>query len=176
MTVLKIYTYPNPVLREQCVPVTAFDTALEKLVRDMTETLYSYPGTIGLAAPQVGVPQRVFLVDVSAKTSRDQLRVYINPVITQTSRNKLVREGCLSFPEYLVSVKRAMRVTLTACDASGNTFEQTAEDLEAVALQHETDHLDGIVFIDRINTLKTDILRRGTTEKIDPNHFLDLFR
>ena len=169
MTLLKFYKYPHPILRVPGEPVTVFDTELADLVRDMTGTLYDCPGAIGLAAPQVGHSIRLFLLDMTAKTTQDQLRVFINPIIVQQSRNKLSREGCLSFPDYLANVRRATRITVSYQDVSGQTLTHDARDLEAVAIQHELDHLDGILMIDRIESLKTDWIRRGSAPAPGPD-------
>lgn len=160
MSVLKIYQYPNPHLREVCEAVRSFDAALQKQVDDLVETMYNASGSVGLAAPQVGLPIRAFVIDVAAKTTRDQLKVLINPRIVVQSRNKQVREGCLSFPEYLANVKRATRVTVEAQGREGEPLIYEVRDLEAIAVQHELDHLDGVLMIDRITSLKTDWIRR----------------
>lgn len=163
MAVLKIYKYPHPVLRVPGEAVTVFDDALKQLVADMVETMYDCAGAVGLAAPQIGVSQRIFVMDVAAKTTKDQLKVIINPEIVQQSRNKLVREGCLSFPDYLANVKRAQRLTLAYVNEHGEPQELQAEMFEAVAIQHELDHLDGILMIDRVQSVKTDLIRRQSS-------------
>ncbi len=164
MAVLKIYKYPHVSLREQCKAVEGVNDGIRKVARDMVETMYACPGAVGLAAPQVGVPLRIVVIDVSAKTTKDRLRVMINPEIVSQSRNKLVREGCLSFPDYLANVKRATKITFRYIDENGETVEAEARDLEAIAVQHEIDHLDGILMIDRVNSLKTDLIRRYATQ------------
>lgn len=160
MAILKVYKYPHEYLREPSEAVAAVDEDLRRFVDDMKETMYSFPGAVGLAAPQVGKHVRVVLVDIAAKTSRDRLKVLINPVIVHTAKNKLVREGCLSFPDYLVNVKRALKVTVQCLDENGREREYQVRDLEAVAIQHELDHLDGVLMIDRVQSLKTDLIRR----------------
>ncbi|MEB3205954.1 MAG: peptide deformylase [Vampirovibrionales bacterium] len=160
MAVLRVYKYPHSVLRQPCLPVDAFDDTLRQLVADMTETMYSFGGAVGLAAPQVGITQRVLVIDMHAKTTQDRLMVLINPLILKASRTKLVREGCLSFPEYLANVRRATRVTVQAYDAHGAQQILQVDGLEAIAVQHELDHLDGVLMIDRISSLKTDWIRR----------------
>lgn len=160
MAILKIYKYPHPVLRAVGERVTAFDETLKTLVADMIETLYACTGAIGLAAQQVGQPLQVFVMDMAAASTKDQLRVYINPEIVQASRNKTMREGCLSFPEYLANVKRPQKITVKAQDQWGQWFEQEATMLEAVCIQHEMDHLNGVLMIDRIESLKTDWITR----------------
>lgn len=160
MAILKILKYPHPILREQCEAVSAWDLSLDKTVSDMIETMYASPGAVGLAACQVGVTQRIIVMDVNAKTDRDALKVLINPEIVEQSRNKVMREGCLSFPEYLANIKRATKLTFTAFDREGALQTYTVHGLEAVAVQHEIDHLNGVLMIDRITSLKTDWIRR----------------
>jgi peptide deformylase len=160
VAVLKILKFPHPVLRQTCEPVTEFDAALQQLAQDMVETMYDCNGAVGLAAPQVGHPVRMVVIDINAKTDRDRLMVLVNPVVVSKSRNKLVREGCLSFPEYLANVKRATKCTVEAYDPQGNPVSYTVEGLEAVAVQHEIDHLDGVLMIDRVTSLATDWIRR----------------
>lgn len=160
MAILKILKYPHPLLREMCEPVTAWDAALARTVDDMIETMYASPGAVGLAACQVGILQRVIVMDVNAKTDRDALKVLINPTIIEQSRNKTMREGCLSFPEYLANIKRATKLTFSAFDREGQLQTHTVYGLEAVAVQHEIDHLNGVLMIDRITSLKTDWVRR----------------
>jgi peptide deformylase len=160
VTALKILKYPHPCLSTPGLPINQFDDALRQLVDDMVESMYACHGAIGLAAPQIGHSVQVFVMDMNAKTTKDKLMVLVNPVLTQQSRNKMVREGCLSFPDYLASVKRATKVTVEAYDQWGNVFQHQAEALEAVCIQHEVDHLNGVLMLDRIESLKTDWLRR----------------
>jgi len=160
MAVLKVLKYPHPILREQCEPVRAWDNSLQRLIDDMTETMYDSPGAVGLAASQIGQTVRVVILDVTCKTTHEAYKVLINPTIVEASRKKQMREGCLSFPEYLASVKRATKLTFTAFDREGELKTYTTYGLEAIAVQHEIDHLDGVLMIDRINSLKTDWIRR----------------
>ena len=116
MTVQSIRLYPNPILREVCAPVPPEEIGspkIQTLVADMIETMYAYEGTVGLAAPQVGTPVQIFVMDSTTKTTRDRLHVMINPEIQEKSRWKFSREGCLSFPDYLVTVKRARKITVS---------------------------------------------------------------
>ena len=160
MTVLDVVIYPDKALRTVCKSVKNFDETLTKNVEDMIETMYHYKGTVGLAAPQIRLFQRVVIIDITAKTTRDKLLILVNPVILQASKKKYVREGCLSVPEYLADIKRAKKVTVKAQDLSGKIFELTVTNFEAVAIQHEIDHLDGVLFIDRVDRLKTGLIRR----------------
>jgi peptide deformylase len=160
MAILKVLKYPHPILREMCEPVQGWDTSLQKLIDDMTETMYAAPGAVGLAASQIGETVRLVGMDVTCKTTRDEYKVLINPTILEASRNKMMREGCLSFPEYLANIKRATKLTFSAYDRDGELKTYTVQGLEAIAVQHEIDHLDGVLMIDRINSLKTDWIRR----------------
>jgi peptide deformylase len=160
MAILKVLKYPHPILREQCEPVITWDNSLQKLIDDMTSTMYAAPGAVGLAASQVGQTVRVIVMDTTSKTTRDAYKVLINPIIVEASRKKVMREGCLSFPEYLANIKRATKLTFTAFCRDGELKTYTVHGLEAIAVQHEIDHLDGVLMIDRINSLKTDWIRR----------------
>ena len=160
MSILKVYKYPHPILREPTQNVDAVNDDIKQIIADMKDTLYSFPGCVGLAAPQVGHSLRIFLVDTTAGKKPDQLKVVINPEITHTAKNKMVREGCLSFPDYLVNVKRALKVTFNCLDEDGNQQEYQVRDLEAICIQHELDHLDGVLMIDRVQSIKTDIIPR----------------
>jgi peptide deformylase len=131
----------------------------------MIETLYHFPGTVGLAASQVGVPVQIMVIDSTAKTTKDRLMVLINPVLTQQSQWKYSREGCLSFPEYLVTVKRARKITAEWLDPKGQLQSEAFRDFEAVIIQHELDHLQGILFIDRVKNMQTDLILRASLEK-----------
>lgn len=160
MAILKVLKYPHAILREVCEPVITWDSSLQKLIDDMTETMYASHGAVGLAACQVGETARVIVLDTSCKTTRTEYKVLINPTIVEASRKKVMREGCLSFPEYLANIKRATKVTFNAYDREGALKTYTVQGLEAIAIQHEIDHLDGVLMIDRINSLKTDWIRR----------------
>jgi peptide deformylase len=160
MAIKKVLRAPHPILRELCEPVQHWDASLQRLIEDMTDTLYAAPGAVGLAACQIGEAARVLILDITSKTTREAYKVLINPVILEASRKKTMREGCLSFPEYLASIKRATKVTFSAYDRGGTSQIYTVYGLEAIAVQHELDHLDGILMIDRIQSLKTDWIRR----------------
>jgi peptide deformylase len=160
MAILKLYKYPHPILRQACQPVTTFDDDLKQFIQDLTETMYACHGAVGLSAPQVGRAIRVFVVDVSAKTTQTERKVLINPVIESATRKKEGREGCLSFPEYLANVKRATRVSISGLNDQFEPVSYNVEMLEAIAMQHEQDHLDGVLMIDRVSSLATDWIRR----------------
>ncbi|MEO6324930.1 MAG: peptide deformylase [Thermoanaerobaculia bacterium] len=158
-----VLLYPDPMLRLPGRPVPAEELAspeCQNLIVDLIETMYAQKGAVGLAAPQVGESLRIFVMDSAANAARDRLRVLVNPVITQQSQWKFAREGCLSFPDILVTVKRARRATAGWCGADGTPASEELNDFEAVILQHEVDHLHGILFLDRARNLQTDLIRR----------------
>lgn len=158
MAILEIKKYPDPVLKERSLEVESFDADLGKLLDNMFETMYSANG-VGLAAPQVGILLRIAVVDVSRDGTEPQ--EFINPqIIAQTGKTKS-DEGCLSIPEYRDTVSRAAVVTVKAQDRTGKFFEVNAEDLFSMCLQHEIDHLDGILFIDRLSRLKRELFKRS---------------
>jgi peptide deformylase len=149
--ILPILEYPDPRLKKVAAPVTAFTPEIQKLVADMAETMYAAPG-IGLAATQVDVHKRVIVMDISE--ARDELRVFVNPEIVAAEGEAEAEEGCLSVPGYYDRVTRAARVRVRAQDARGQPFELDADDLLAVCIQHEMDHLVGKVFVDYLSPLK----------------------
>ncbi len=151
MALLPILEYPDPRLKKVAAPVTAFTPDLVRLVRDMAETMYAAPG-VGLAATQVDVHKRVIVIDVSS--AKDDLVVLVNPEIITASGEIECEEGCLSVPGYFDTVYRAARVTVRARNEHGEPFERTAEDMLAVCVQHEMDHLVGRMFVDYLSPLK----------------------
>jgi peptide deformylase len=151
MARLTILEYPDPRLRKVAAPVPAVTPEIQKLVRDMAETMYAAPG-IGLAATQVDVHKRVIVMDISE--TRDQLKVFINPEILSSAGEAENEEGCLSVPGYYDKVMRAARVRVRALGQDGAPFEVDAEGLLAVCIQHEMDHLVGKVFVDHLSPLK----------------------
>jgi len=154
--ILTILKYPDPILSQPGEPVTEFNAELRKLVADMFETTYANQG-IGLAAPQVGVSKRVTTIDVSmGKNPKDKL-VLINPEITFSEGKLYEEEGCLSFPDIREKVVRAAKVRIRAQDEKGKWFEMDGEDLLARAMQHEIDHLDGVLFLFRMSALKRSL-------------------
>jgi peptide deformylase len=155
----KILTYPDPELKKKSVPVTVINDKTRELVRDMAETMYDAPG-VGLAAPQIGVNQRIIVIDVSAKDEEPGLIIAINPVIVHADGESYEEEGCLSVPKYAANVRRHARVVATALNLEGDEVTYRADGLLAIAFQHELDHLDGILFIDHISPLKREIFRR----------------
>ena len=157
--ILKIVKYPEPVLSQPGEPVTEFDAELKKLVDDMFETMYASQG-IGLAAPQVAVSKRVTVIDLSLGKDPAQKLVLINPEVIFREGKQYEEEGCLSFPEIREKVQRAAKVRIRAQDLKGKWFELDGEELLSRAFQHEIDHLDGMLFIFRMSSLKRDLVLR----------------
>ncbi len=157
--ILKIVKYPDPVLSRPGEPVTEFDAGLRKLVDDMFETTYASQG-IGLAAPQVNVSKRLTVIDLSVGKAPGDKLVLANPEIIFSEGRLYEEEGCLSFPEIREKVTRAAKVRIRAQDVNGKWFEMDGEDLLARCLQHEIDHLDGMLFIYRMSPLKRDLALR----------------
>jgi peptide deformylase len=143
-----ILEYPDPRLRERSAPVTAFDAGLAHLVEDLVETLHATPAGIGISAPQVGDLRQVLIMDLTE--SRTAPEVYINPAILSRSVPGLVEESCLSIPGVVGNVVRSTQLRVRAVDAEGRPFERDLEGMHAVCLQHEVDHLEGKLFIDRL--------------------------
>jgi peptide deformylase len=159
MAIRSILHYPDPRLRQKAAPIQVISAEIHKLVDDMAETMYAAPG-VGLAATQIGEPHRVFLVDIASEDEPSKLHVFINPEIIRTEGEQCAPEGCLSFPGITEDLKRASKLTVRALDREGRTFELEAEGLLAVAIQHENDHLDGVLMIDHMGMLKKRIVQR----------------
>lgn len=155
---------PDPVLRQKSAPVERVDTEIDRLVADMLETMYDAPG-IGLAAIQVGVPRQLLVIDVSKEEEERQPLVFINPeVLASSDERSTYEEGCLSIPDYYAEVERPASVTVRHLDRTGKEQTTEAEGLLATCLQHEIDHLNGVLFIDHISKLKRDIVVRKFTK------------
>jgi len=159
MAVRKILKYPAPELRRVAAPVKSIDGRVSALVQDLVETMYAAPG-VGLAAPQVGEGQRVIVIDCDAENPGKHLIRLINPVIVEREGQIVWEEGCLSVFDFRAEVTRAKRVLVRGWTPEEKEIELEGEDLLAVALQHEIDHLDGKLFLDRISRLKRDLYRR----------------
>ena len=158
--IYKILKYGNPVLETPAEPVTDFDTAeLQQLVDDMFETMYSAKG-VGLAAPQIGLSKRITVIDCSLGEEPAEKIVLINPEVIQTEGVQIGEEGCLSIPGFREQVTRGKRATVRAQNVKGEVFELTGEDLLARAFQHETDHLNGVLFLQHLSVLKRDLIKR----------------
>lgn len=154
-----IVKYPDAVLLKKAEPVTQFNEELKQLADDMFESMYAAEG-IGLAAPQIGVSKRMYVVDLSVGKNPEDRLVLINPEIIQKDGKQTEEEGCLSLPEIRDKVNRHFHVRMRAQDVDGKWFEIEGEDLLSRAFQHELDHLDGILFIDRLSRLKKDLILR----------------
>ncbi len=162
MALLQIVEYPDPRLKNLAQPVSRIDREIQKLADDMAETMYDAPG-IGLAAPQVAAAQRVIVVDISE--NRNELLTLVNPEIIASSGEEEMKEGCLSVPGVLETVRRAERVKVRAQDLLGKTLELEADGLLAVCLQHEIDHLNGVLFVDHLSRLKQGLIRRKSEKR-----------
>ena len=159
MALLEILKYPDPRLSKMARPVSNVTDATVQLISDMLETMYAAPG-VGLATTQVGVLQRVVVLDVDHENPRTNIYKLVNPVITHSEGQLVWEEGCLSVVDFTAEVRRAEHVQVVALDEHGKERTIEAEGLLAVALQHEIDHLDGKLFIDRISRLKRDLYIR----------------
>jgi peptide deformylase len=154
-----IVKFGDPVLETPAKPVTAFDDELKQLVEDMFESMYAAHG-VGLAAPQIGISKRLAVIDVSFKEDPHAKLVLANPEIVHTEGKQTQNEGCLSIPDFREPVKRANKVTVRAQDVTGKWYEKTGEELLARAFLHETDHLNGKLYISHISALKRDLIKR----------------
>ncbi len=164
MAIRDILTYPDPRLRKSSEPVREFDDDLHQLIRDMTETMYAASG-IGLAAIQVGVARRVIVMDISR--DRNDLQVFINPEVIDFEEGQVeFEEGCLSVPGVNATVARSARVIIKAQDVSGIPFEREADELLAVCIQHEVDHLNGKVIVDYLSSVKRDRIRKKLKKEL----------
>ncbi len=165
MAVLPIRVFPDPILKKKAAPVEGASPGVSAFVDDLVDTMRNAPGGVGIAAPQVGVPWRIVAVDVSAhrRGSREPnhgLLVLMNPEILAMGGQQVVREGCMSVPEFTANVRRAEWVLVDALDRDGVRTVIEAVGFEAVAIQHEMDHLDGLLFLDRVASVKNDLFRR----------------
>ena len=161
MSILKIYQYPESVLRDETLKVTDFDENLTKLVADMGETMYDAPG-IGLAAPQIGKSLKLIVVDTTKDSEGEEkeFTAMVNPEIIAHEGAQVDEEGCLSVPELTANVDRYRKITVAYQDLEGKPHELTTEDRFAVVLQHEIDHLNGILFLDHLSTLKRSLYKK----------------
>jgi peptide deformylase len=160
MAILEIKEYGEPILRGKALPVKEIDPEILNLIKDMAETMYTDSG-VGLAAPQVGVSKRIIIID----GEEEGLMVLINPILVKSEGELVEEEGCLSIPGIYSQVKRSSKVTVKALNENGDPIEMTKEGLAARALQHEIDHLDGILFIDRIGRTERQILLNKLKKK-----------
>ena len=166
MAVRTILHYPDPRLREKAQPVAVVTPAIQQLVDDMAETMYAAPG-VGLAATQIGEPYQLFVIDVANEGEPSDFRVFVNPEIIATDGTTSYEEGCLSFPGAREEIDRAERVRVRALDRDGKPFELEAEGLLAICIQHEYDHLQGVLMIDHLGPLKKRLLHRKMQKRAD---------
>jgi len=163
MAILPILLYPDPRLKQISAPIGAIDEAIERLIDDLLETLYDSPGCVGIASPQVGALHRMVIIDASrnAKAGENHGRmILINPEVLSSEGEIMAREGCLSLPHLTANVKRAQHIKVKAQNEKGEWWEFDASNFEARVVLHEMDHLDGLLFLDRVASLKTDVFRR----------------
>lgn len=166
MAVQPVVLYPDPRLKQVCEPIEPGEEA-RRIAEDLLDTMNTVPG-VGIAAPQIGVLRRVILVDASRNPRHDPghgLMLLVNPVIVAAEGTQVFKEGCLSIPQYLANIERARAVTVEAWTPDGESVRFDAEDFEAVVIQHELDHLDGILFLDRIRNMTTDLFERKERRK-----------
>ena len=157
--IYSIVKFGDPVLEKPAEPVTVFDGELKKLIEDMFESMYAAHG-VGLAAPQIGISKRLAVIDITFKEDPNAKLVLVNPEVIHSDGHHTQNEGCLSIPEFREPVKRPRTVTVRAQDANGNFFEKTGEELLARAFLHETDHLNGKLYIQHLSALKRDMIKR----------------
>jgi len=166
MAILDILTYPDKFLRQPTEPVETVNEEIQKIIDDMAETMYAAPGT-GLAATQVGIGKSIIIYDVAPPEEKPRLEVLINPEIVEKKGTTLSEaEGCLSVPDFRADVKRAAYVKVEGLDRNGQPVTIETDDFTAVVLQHEIDHLRGILFIDRISTLKRELYKRKVKKQM----------
>jgi peptide deformylase len=156
---MEILIFGNPILREKAKPVENIDGELKETIDKMAEIMYKAKG-IGLAANQVGILKRFFIMDVSQREGKNKLEVYINPEIVFTEGETIYEEGCLSIPGYFAPVKRYAKIYIKAYDIDGKPIERELDEISAIVFQHEYDHLDGILFIDRLSPIKKQLFKK----------------
>jgi peptide deformylase len=165
MAILPILKFPDPLLKEKSARVEQVTPEVSATIDDLLDTMRSSPGGVGISAPQVGILKRMIAMDVSAHKRGGQeenhgLMILINPEILARGGRQVVREGCMSIPDYTANIERAQWVLVDAIDRNGKQVILEAVGFEAVAIQHEVDHLDGILFLDRVASIKKDLFRR----------------
>jgi len=164
MAVREVLVYPDPRLKEVCRPAEVGHADTAALVQDLIDTMYDSGHSVGIAAPQIGVCQRVAVVDVSnsklGKKHNHGLVTMVNPTIIESTGSKVMREGCMSVPDYTGNVERAREIVVQFYDQEGQDQVMRCKGFEAVAIQHELDHLDGLLFLDRVSNPKADIFKR----------------
>lgn len=159
MEKLKIITLGNPILREKARPVSEINGKLKTLIENMADLMYKVKG-LGLAANQVGIPERFFIMDIAQKEGKPLLEIYINPEIISSEGETEYEEGCLSIPGYYAKVDRFSKLFIRAYDLEGKEFEKELAGIHAIAFQHEYDHLEGVLFVDRLSPLKRELFKK----------------
>lgn len=168
MAIREILTYPNKFLRQPTKPITEISDAVHTLIDDMIETMYDEPG-VGLAAIQVGADQSIVVYDATPAEEERQAQVLINPEIVASDGHQLSEnEGCLSVPDFRADVKRAERIRVKGLDRTGEAVDFEADGFLSIVLQHEIDHLNGVLFIDRISALKREMYKRKRKKQLRP--------
>jgi peptide deformylase len=175
MALRRILKFPEPALKETAHDVSSIDGQIDELLSDMADTMYAAPG-VGLAAPQIGVGQRLIVVDVDHENPGQHLLKLVNPVIVERNGSILWEEGCLSVVDYTAEVKRSAEILLKAWTLDQREVDIEANGLLAVALQHELDHLDGKLFIDRLSALKRDSYKRRIKKLLREGVDLDTYK
>lgn len=166
MALLKILTYPDPILRQKAEPITVFDEELKTLVANMAETMYAAPG-VGLAANQIGIAKQLLVIDITGSDAEEkELITLINPKISKGEGSAVDEEGCLSVVDYTANVKRFTKIWVEALDVDGNPLAFEAEDYFARVIQHEVDHLNGHLFIDWISSLKRSLYKKKRKKQL----------
>jgi len=165
MAVKEVLLYPDPLLKKVCSIIEEFEESVEQLLDDLVDTMVDAGHSVGVAAPQIGELRRAVVIDVSkSKLGKKQknhgLLCMVNPEIIEREGETIVREGCMSVPDYTGNVNRAERIVVQFINRSGQHQVIRSEEFEAIAIQHELDHLDGKLFLDRVSSLKTDLFRR----------------
>jgi len=156
-----IRIFPDPILRKKTQNITSFDRSLLRLVATLVRTMRSQPHGIGIAAPQIGVAKSVAIVDVSRRDPKADRMILVNPVILEKREPEARKEGCMSLPEYTAFLKRHRWVRFRWQDEYGKLHEKTSIGIEAICVEHEVDHLNGVLFIDHVTCLKTDLFPRS---------------
>ena len=165
MAVKDVLLYPDPRLKEVCAPIDSFDPSVTALLQDLVDSMIAAGHSVGVAAPQLGDLRRAVVVDVSSnklgkKQENPGLLQMVNPEIIEKEGDQVVREGCMSVPDYTGNVNRAEKIVVQYLDQNAELQVIRSEGFEAIAIQHELDHLDGFLFLDRVSSLKTDLFRR----------------
>jgi peptide deformylase len=172
MAVLSIQLYPEPVLTKEAEPVRKIDSDIEKLIEDMGETMYAAQG-VGLAAPQVGISKRVIVVSLLQEDQPRRYMAMINPELISTQGDIIAEEGCLSVQGCRANVRRAQRVEVSYLDREGVRRELEAQDILARILQHEIDHLNGILFFERLSRIKRDLIKKRLIKQAKRSNTID---